>query len=105
MPLLVYAARRLLNKEYTPRNADGLLTCLGRYEKFYNTDVTIDYCDTTVESSWQRFVCSTTHILLLVIMSNSLEAYFLWKCIQVNNSQTKDVKSLLSLSTYKRRQR
>ncbi len=105
MPLPLYASMRLLPKDYTPRNADVLLTCIGRYEQFYNVEVTRAFCDTAVKFSWQWFVCNSMQLLAVAIMSNCFEMYFLWKCIQVTNAHTKDVKNLLSLSTYKKRQR
>ncbi len=106
MPLLTYAGIRLGSAEVTPKNGPELLRCLGQNERLFDQDITLSMCDGSASGSGSQWIaCNIFFQISQLMCSNIPEMFLLWKSIQMIKSKTSDVKRILSLAAYKRRER
>ncbi len=86
-------------------NADELLSCLGHYETSFGMDLSASFCSGLQPWSASWLFCKTMLVIHLFTNCNLPEIYLLWKCIKAIQNQTRDVKSLLTLTAFERRKR
>ncbi len=93
--------------ETTPGNGLTLTTCVGQYEKtFESSTFDIYFCQTLTTWTGPWLVCQLAEIwALLTAAINVLDLFFMWKCVQVIKSQTDNVRSFMSVSAFKNRKR
>ena len=102
--------RHTLGKHYT---SSFVAICLGRVELFYSYDYfqlggfsrTQEYQSCNQENLYFHFICNLMKYVNLLIWSNFLDVYFLFKIAWVMKSQTNSIMSLLTPRSLKERKR
>ena len=102
--------RHTLGKHYT---SSFVAICLGRVELFYSYDYfqlggfsrTQEYQSCNQENLYFHFICNVMKYVNLLIWSNFLDVYFLFKIAWVMKSQTNSIMSLLTLRSLTERKR
>ena len=94
IPVITYGLIYKVNDETSP----SLALCLGKAYKDY---FTTEYLHCSVyENVFARYGCRIWSYILLLLMSNFLDVYFVFQCTKSIKDQTEESKSMISKKDY-----
>ncbi len=104
LPAYIYAAVRFAGTP-TPGNQRTPLLCLGRFNEVFDSVSGAYFCHDLGHWTPRWIICNSGIAFYIVLSSNVIEAFMFWRSVQLIKTQTRSVKSLLSLTAFDNRQR